>query len=79
MCICTLFNHFFMLKISFSRIYNNLKFGSEMKTIPEQSTTLIHEDRAFRLRLDKGAFCFFILGMFLSAMIFHSIGIFPAS
>ncbi len=48
-----------------------------MKIIPEQSTSLINEDRGFRLRLDKGAFCFFFLGMFLTAMIFHYLGIFP--
>lgn len=48
-----------------------------MKIIPEQSTNLIHENSGFRLYLDKGAICFFILGMFLAAMIFHYLGLFP--
>ena len=48
-----------------------------MKIIPEQPTSLIDEHRTFRIRIDKGAFCFFILGMFLTAIIFHLLGIFP--
>lgn len=50
-----------------------------MKIIPEQSTSLINQESNFRLSLDKGAFCFFILGMFLAAMIFHYLGLFPTS
>ncbi|WP_171254801.1 hypothetical protein [Acinetobacter sp. TGL-Y2] len=47
-----------------------------MKMIPEQSTSLMNPPRP-RLRVDAGAYCFFILGMFLSAMILHLMGIFP--
>ncbi|WP_171263322.1 hypothetical protein [Acinetobacter sp. ANC 4648] len=50
-----------------------------MKIIPEQSTSLIHQDRSFRFSLDKGALCFFILGIFLAAMIFHYLGLFPTA
>lgn len=49
-----------------------------MKIIPEQSTSLIHENSGFLLRLDKGAYCFFVLGMFLAAIIIHLLGIFPS-
>ena len=47
-----------------------------MKIIPEQTTTnLIHSsDQEFKL--DTGAMCFFLLGMFLAALIFHQIGLF---
>lgn len=50
--------------------------GVLMKIIPEQTTTsLIHSsDQA--LKLDVGAFCFFLLGIFLAALIFHQIGLF---
>ncbi len=48
-----------------------------MKIIPEQSISLIHENSGFRLRLDKGACCFFVLGMFLAAMMIHLLGLFP--
>lgn len=47
-----------------------------MKIIPEQSTNLINSQQ-FHVRLDKGACCFFILGMFLAAMMIHFLGIFP--
>lgn len=50
-----------------------------MKIIPEQSTSLISENSGFRLRLDKGACCFFVLGMFLAAIIIHILGIFPSA
>ncbi len=45
-----------------------------MKIIPEQTTTsLIHSsDQEFKL--DTGAMCFFLLGMFLAAMIFNQLG-----
>lgn len=45
-----------------------------MKMIPEQTTSLITPSRP-RLRVDVGAYCFFILGMFLSAIILHLMGI----
>ena len=45
-----------------------------MKIIPEQSTGLMEQARP-SLRLDKGAYCFFILGMFLAAFLLHSTGI----
>ncbi len=48
-----------------------------MKIIPEQSTHLIQHHSGFRLPWDKGACCFFILGIFLAAIIFHLLGIFP--
>lgn len=48
-----------------------------MKIIPEHSTSLVHPESRFRLRIDTGACCFFILGMFLCAMIFHSFGLIP--
>ena len=47
-----------------------------MKIIPEQSTSLITHSSP-RFRVDAGAYCFFILGMFLSAIIFHLVGVFP--
>ncbi len=47
-----------------------------MKIIPEQSTSLISHSSP-RFRVDTGAFCFFVLGMFLSAMILHMTGILP--
>ena len=47
-----------------------------MKIIPEQSTGLIEHSRP-RIRFDKGAYCFFFLGMFLAAFIFHSTNILP--
>lgn len=47
-----------------------------MKIIPEQSTSLINHTRP-RIRIDTGAYCFFVLGMFLSAMILHLLGVFP--
>ncbi len=49
-----------------------------MKTTSEQTTDLINASRTFTLRIDRGAFCFFILGMFLTAMIFNSLGIFSS-
>ena len=49
-----------------------------MKITSEQTTDLIHSPRAFVLRIDRGGFCFFILGMFLTAMIFNYLGIFPS-
>lgn len=47
-----------------------------MKIIPEQPTHLMTQSTP-RFRVDKGAFCFFVLGMFLSAMILHFTGIIP--
>lgn len=47
-----------------------------MKIIPEQTTSLITSSPRFRV--DTGAYCFFILGMFLSAMILHLTGIIPS-
>ncbi|MCJ9368396.1 hypothetical protein, partial [Acinetobacter baumannii] len=38
-----------------------------MKIIPEQTTSLIQTSNP-RIRVDTGAFCFFVLGMFLAAM-----------
>lgn len=48
-----------------------------MKIIPEQPTSLINQVSDFRLRLDKGACCFFVLGMFLAGLFIHMIGLFP--
>lgn len=48
-----------------------------MKIIPEQSTSVMTHSTP-RIRVDTGAYCFFILGMFLSAMILHLIGVFPS-
>ena len=50
--------------------------GVLMKIIPEQTTTSLIPSSAQGLKLDIGAFCFFLLGMFLAALIFHQIGIF---
>jgi len=50
-----------------------------MKIIPEQITSLIHQDSSYRLRIDKVACCFFVLGMFLAAMIIHFLGLFPTN
>ena len=47
-----------------------------MKIIPEQTTSLITHSSP-RIRVDTGAYCFFILGMFLCAVILHLIGVFP--
>jgi len=44
-----------------------------MKMIPEQTTSLIQSNDQ-GLKLDVGALCFFMLGMFLSAMIIHQLG-----
>ncbi|NHB57887.1 hypothetical protein [Acinetobacter shaoyimingii] len=49
-----------------------------MKIIPEQSTSLMTHSSP-RFRVDTWACCFFILGMFLSAVILHLVGIFPTS
>lgn len=38
-----------------------------MKIIPEQTTSLIQTSNP-RIRVDTGAFCFFVLGMFLAAI-----------
>ena len=48
-----------------------------MKIIPEQPTSLMSHTTP-RFRLDAGACCFFVLGMFLSAMILHLTGIIPS-
>lgn len=48
-----------------------------MKMIPEQSISLINTNTRPWIKLDKGAVCFFILGMFLAAMIIHMLGVFP--
>lgn len=50
-----------------------------MKIIPEQSTSLIQQDSSLSTRLNKVACGFFLLGMFIAAMIFHYLGIFPTS
>ena len=50
-----------------------------MKIIPEQPTSLINQVSGFHLRLDKGASCFFVLGMFIDAMMIHILGIFPTT
>ncbi|ESK57305.1 MULTISPECIES: hypothetical protein [Acinetobacter] len=47
-----------------------------MKIIPEQTTTSLLHASDHGLKLDVGAFCFFLLGMFLAALIFHHIGLF---
>lgn len=45
-----------------------------MKTIPEQTSNhLVHSDQ-HNLKLDVGAVCFFLLGMFLAALMVHMIG-----
>ncbi|SEL21737.1 MULTISPECIES: hypothetical protein [unclassified Acinetobacter] len=48
-----------------------------MKIIPEQSTGLMEQARP-RIRVDKGAYCFFFLGVFLAAFIFHFTNLIPA-
>jgi hypothetical protein len=50
--------------------------GVLMKIIPEQTTTSVIPSSDETLKLDVGAFCFFLLGMFLAALIFHQIGLF---
>lgn len=50
--------------------------GVLMKIIPEQTTTSLIHTSDQGLKLDVGAFCFFLLGMFLAALIFHQIGLF---
>ena len=47
-----------------------------MKIIPEQTTTSLIHSSDQGLKLDVGAFCFFLLGMFLAALIFYLFGIF---
>lgn len=46
-----------------------------MKIIPEQTTTRIVEHSGLRIKVDMGALCFFLLGMFISAIIIHQLGI----
>ncbi|HBM7893644.1 TPA: hypothetical protein L0H18_002909 [Acinetobacter baumannii] len=48
-----------------------------MKIIPEQTTSLIQTSNP-RIRVDTGAFCFFVLGMFLAAMMIHQFGFMPS-
>lgn len=48
-----------------------------MKIIPEQSTSLMPQEDSLFSRLDKIGCCFFLLGMFLAAMLFHYLGLFP--
>ncbi len=50
--------------------------GVLMKIIPEQTTTSLIPSSDQGLKLDVGASCFFLLGMFLAALIFHQIGLF---
>jgi len=50
--------------------------GVLMKIIPEQTTTSLIHSSDQGIKLDVGAFCFFLLGMFLAALIFHQIGFF---
>lgn len=50
-----------------------------MKIIPKQPTSLINHEHSFSFSLDRAAVCFFILGMFLAAMIFHYLGFFPTT
>lgn len=45
-----------------------------MKIIPEQTTRLIEHSPA-RIKIDTGAFCFFLLGMFIAAILIHQLGI----
>lgn len=45
-----------------------------MKIVPEQTTTnLIHTDST-GFKLDLGAVCFFVLGVFLAALFSHFMG-----
>lgn len=46
-----------------------------MKIIPEQTTTRIVEHSGLRIKVDMGALCFFLLGMFISAIIIHQLSI----
>lgn len=46
-----------------------------MKIIPEQSTSLIHSDH-HRIKVDTGALCFFLLGMFLAALLVRHLSLF---
>lgn len=43
-----------------------------MKIIREEQSYRLVEFSGQRIKLDKGAICFFVLGMFLAAMIFYS-------
>lgn len=47
-----------------------------MKIIPEQTTSLI-QSSSLRVKVDTGAFCFFVLGMFLAAIFIHQFGLVP--
>lgn len=49
-----------------------------MKIMPEQPTSPIIHHSTPRVRIDLGAYCFFILGMFICAMILHLSGILPS-
>ena len=46
-----------------------------MKIIPEQNTNLI-QPNTLGIKIDTGAVSFFLLGMFLAAIIFHQFPIF---
>ncbi|MEC8568210.1 MAG: hypothetical protein VXY56_08000, partial [Pseudomonadota bacterium] len=50
--------------------------GFIIKIIPQKTTTSLIHSSDQGLKLDVGAFCFFLLGMFLAAIIFHQIGLF---
>ena len=47
-----------------------------MKIIPEQTTTSLIQANDQGLKLDVGACAFFLLGMFLAAILFHQTGLF---
>jgi len=49
-----------------------------MKIIREQQSYSLIQFSGQRIKLDKGAFCFFVLGMFLTAMIFYHFGLLAA-
>ncbi|WP_165443223.1 hypothetical protein [Acinetobacter ihumii] len=46
-----------------------------MKIIREQQNYSLIDFSGQRIKLDKAAFCFFVLGMFIAAMIIYHFGL----
>ncbi|MBF7682056.1 hypothetical protein I2F27_01715 [Acinetobacter sp. B5B] len=44
-----------------------------MKMMPEQMTTLTEQRAQTKLKIDAGAICFFLLGVFLIAFLLHHV------
>ncbi|SDB84938.1 hypothetical protein [Acinetobacter boissieri] len=44
-----------------------------MKMMPEQMTTITEQQTPTKLKIDAGAICFFLLGIFIAAFALHHI------